>query len=339
VLERRLRRWSGMSDSTNTISPPISQADLRRFAEERVNLPPEVAKGRREHVRGFRERLQEWIKENPDSGLVKSYLSGSLAKGTSLSVSSDVDVALYLKHDGERKVDRNLTGWIAERVRKAFPQMSPDQIEPEEYSVKVTFKGAGVDIDIVPVFYEGDPDDKGWLVSKRTGRLMMTSIPMHLAFIRKRKAAQPQHFAQIVRLAKWWAAEQKGANAAFRLKSFIVELICTHLADNGQSFSDYREGLEVLFNYIVDTGLRQRVAFNDYYDANKLPKTLSHPIQIFDPVNSNNNTASQYTEENRRLIVTAAQDALDALNEAHTAATKGHAVEMWRIVLGNSFRG
>ncbi|MGD8450886.1 MAG: CBASS oligonucleotide cyclase [Phycisphaerae bacterium] len=328
-----------MNESKNTISPPISQADVRRFAEGRVNLPPEVAKQRREHVSGFRERLQKWIRENPNCGLVKSYLSGSLAKGTSLSVSSDVDIALYLKHDGERKVDLDLANWIATRIRKAFPQMSPDQIEPQEYSVKVTFKGAGVDIDIVPVFYDGDPDDKGWLVSKRTGRLMMTSIPMHRAFIRKRKEAQPQHFAQVVRLAKWWAAEQKGANAAFRLKSFIIELICAHLADNGHSFSDYRESLEILFNYVVDTELRERIAFADYYDTSKSPTTLTHPIQIFDPVNPDNNTASQYTEENRRLIVTAAQDALDALNEAHTAATKGHAVEMWRIVLGNSFRG
>ncbi len=327
------------NNNSATIAPPISQSDVRRFAEDSVNLPQDSAKKRREYVRDFRERLRKWIEENPDSGLVKSYVSGSLAKGTALSVSSDVDVALYLKHGGERSGDRNLTGWIAERIRKAFPQMSPDQIEPQEYSVKVTIKGAGVDIDIVPVFYEGDPDDKGWLVSKKTGRFMMTSIPMHLAFIRKRKDAQPRHFVQLVRIAKWWAAEQKGADATFRLKSFIVELVCAHLADNGQDFSDYRVGLEVFFNYIVSTGLQDRISFSDYYGAGKLPKSLPDPIQIFDPVNPENNTASQYTEENRRLIVTAAQDALDALNEAHTAATKGHAVKMWRIVLGNSFRG
>ena len=328
-----------MPTSTPTIVPPISQADVRRFAENRVNLPADVAKRRREHVRNFRERLQKWVKQNPDSGLVKSYLSGSLAKGTALSVSSDVDIALYVKYDGERKADRSFIGWIAERIRQAFPQMAPEQIEPQEYSVKVTFKGAGVDIDIVPVFYEGDPDDKGWLVSKNTGRLMMTSIPMHLAFIRKRKDAQPHHFAQLVRLAKWWAAEQKGANTAFRLKSFIVELICAHLADNGQDYSDYRVGLEAFFNYVISTGLRSRIAFTDYYPASELYGALADPIQIFDPVNPDNNVASQYTEENRRLIVTAAQDALDALNEAHTAATKGHAVEMWQVVMGPSFRG
>lgn len=324
---------------TNLISPPISQADIRRFGEERVNLPADIAKKRREHVRGFRERLDKWIKENPDSGLVKSYLSGSLAKGTALSVSSDVDVALYVRYEGDRKTDRKFVEWIAERIRKAFPQMAPEQIEPQEFSVKVTFRGAGVDIDIVPVFYEGDPQDKGWLVSKNTGRLMMTSIPMHLKFVRKRKDAQPQHFAQVVRLLKWWAGEQKSADANFRFKSFMVELICAHLADGGQDSSDYAKALRTFFNYIVNTGLKSRIAFKDYYQASELPRTLPDPVQIFDPVNAKNNVASQYTENNRRLIVIAAQDALNALNEAHTAAFKMDAVPMWQLVLGTSFKG
>ena len=33
---------------------------------------------------------------------------------------------------------------------------------------------------------------------------MLTSIPMHLEFIRKRKKAQPDDFAHVVRLVKWW---------------------------------------------------------------------------------------------------------------------------------------
>lgn len=321
------------------IVPPVSHSDIRRFAEERVNLPAETARERRQKVNDLRERLGKWMKDHPTCGLVKSYLSGSLAKGTALTISSDVDVALYIDYDGERKADRRLADWIAARLRQAYPQMKPEQIEPQEFSVKIKYKEAGVDVDVVPVFYEGDPQDKGWLVSKKSGRLMLTSIPMHLAFTRKRKDAQPRHFAQVIRLVKWWAAEQKGADANFRLKSFMVELICAHLADGGQSMADYCTAMEAFFNYVVKTRLKARIAFADYYPASKLPGSLSDPVQIFDPVNPDNNVASQYTENNRRLIVSAAQDALDALNEAHTAATKGHAVDMWRIVLGSSFRG
>jgi len=324
--------------TSSLIAPPIAHSDIRLFGEDRVNLPADVAKERRQKVNDLREQLSKWMKDHPDCGLVKSYLSGSLAKGTALKTSSDVDVALYIKYDGERKANRQLSEWIAERLRQAYPQMSPDQIEPQEYSVKIKFKTAGVDIDIVPVFYDDDPQDKGWLVSKNSGRLMMTSIPLHLAFTRKRKEAHPQHFAQVVRLLKWWAAEQKGADADFRFKSFMVELICAHLADGGQSMGDYRAAMEAFFNHIVKTGMKTRIAFKDHYPASELP-ALSDPVQIFDPVNPKNNVASQYTDNNRGLIVIAAQNALDALNEAHTAATKGHAVEMWRVVLGSSFRG
>jgi tRNA nucleotidyltransferase (CCA-adding enzyme) len=321
------------------IEPPISHADIRRFAEDRVNLDQDTARDRREKVARLREQLARYMTEHPTCGITKSYLSGSLAKGTALKTCSDVDVALYITYEGEKKVDAKLLDWIAERLRKAYPQMSADQIKPKTYSVGIEYKTAGIEIDVVPVFYEGDPKDRGLLVSQDNGSTLMTSIPMHLEFIRKRKTAQDKHYAQVVRLTKWWAAEQKAKDANFRLKSFMVELICAHLADYGQDFSDYRKGMEAFFNYIVSTGLKKRIAFKDYYQPSELPTNSTGIVEIFDPVNAKNNVASQYTETNRTLIVDAAQDALDALNEAHTAATKGHAVEMWRVVLGSSFRG
>jgi len=328
-----------MSTTAALIDPPIATGDLRQFAEDRVNLPSEVAKERRDKVNDLRDRLGRWMEEHPDCGLVKSYLSGSLRKGTALKTSSDVDVALYVKYDGKNEFNPELLDWIAERLRKAYPQMAPDQIKPKTYSVGIEYRTAGIEVDVVPVFYDDDPDNRGLLVSQDDGSTLMTSIPMHLEFVRKRKAAQPKHFAQVVRLIKWWVAEQKAKDANFRFKSFMVELICAHLGDSGQSFSDYPKGMESFFNYIVKTGLRTRIAFEDYYRATNLPKAGSAVIEIFDPVNPKNNVASLYTENNRQLILAAAQDALDAINEAHTAATKGHAVEMWRVVLGISFRG
>lgn len=321
------------------IAPPIGNAELKAFAETKVNLPKEEADARREKVNQLREQLQKWVKDNPDCGIVKSYLSGSLAKGTALKTSSDVDLALYVKYDGERKATPQFINWIAERLRKAYPQMAPDQIQPTEFAVTITFKGAGVDVDVVPVFYEGDPDDKGWLVSKRTGELLMTSVPRHLEFIRKRKNDQPTHFAQVVRLLKAWAQRHKQANSSFRLKSFMIELICAHLADNGTKFDDYPAALTAFFNYILNSQIKERVAFTDYYPKSKLPKPAGAAIEIFDPINPDNNVAAQYTENNRQLVIAAAQDALDAINEAHTAATKELALNNWQRVFGPSFRG
>lgn len=325
--------------ATKIISPPISHDVIRHFAETKINLPSDAAKARRDKINDLRDRLAKWMKVYPDCGIVKSYHSGSIAKGTALRTSSDADVVLYIRHTGPHKADRALSEWIAERLRKAYPQMSPEQIKPEEFSVKIIYKGAGFDVDVVPVFYEDDPDGKGWLVSKSSGRVVLTSIPMHLAFIRKRKNASSKHFAQVVRLAKWWAAQRKASDASFRFKSFMIELIYAFLADGGISMLDYPAALAAFFNYIVKTRLEDRIAFSDYYALATLPRDVQDQIQIFDPVNPDNNVASRYTLTQRQMIVEAAQEALDAINEAHMAATKSHAVEMWQLVLGRSFRG
>ena len=327
------------TQSRSLIDPPIAHADVCHFAEDKVNLPSDTAKERRQKVGALREQLNRYMTDHPTCGIAKSYLAGSLAKRTALRTRGDVDVALYVSYDGEKKVDAKLLNWIAERLRKAYPQMSPDRIKPKTYSVGIEYKSAGIEIDVVPVFYEGDPNGRGLLVSQDDGSTLMTSIPMHLEFIRKRKAAQDTHFAQVVRLIKWWAAEQKAKDSSFRFKSFMAELICAHLADNGQDFTDYRKGMEEFFNYIVSTGLKNRIVFKDYYDPSELPANSTGVVEILDPVNAKNNVASRYTESNRKLIVDAAQDALNALNEAHTASTKADAVAMWRVVLGTSFRG
>jgi len=324
---------------TTLISPPIAHGDIVAFAEDRVNLPADAAKERRDKVNDLREKLTRWMEHHPDCGIAKSYLSGSLAKGTALRTSSDVDVALYITYDGEKEVNEKLLNWIADRLRQAYPQMSPDQIKPKTYSVSIEYKTLGIEIDMVPVFYDGDKDDKGLLVSQDDGSTLMTSIPMHLQFIQKRKAAQPKHFAQVVRLLKWWKKEQAEKDSSFRFKSFMIELICAHLADTGTDMSDCRRAIEAFFNYIVNTGLKQRIAFTDYYNTSALPSTIADPIQIFDPVNPKNNVASRYDDSQRRRIVVAAQQGLDAINEAHTAATKTHALPLWQEVLGNSFRG
>jgi hypothetical protein len=118
----------------------------------------------------------------------------------------------------------------------------------------------------------------------------------------------------------------------------MAELILAHLADSGLDMSNYPVALESFFAYIVSTGLSKRISFTDYYTASKLPSSNGAVIEIFDPVNPDNNVAFRYTSEQRDLIVEAAYDALDALTEAHHATTQGRAIDLWKIVLGPSFK-
>lgn len=314
---------------------------IATFAAKRVNLPSESAQEYRDQVNRLRERLATHIAENPGLALVKMLHAGSVAKGTALRTVNDLDVAVYVKKEEVPVRDEELVPWLAARLREANPSMKPDQFdESQPHCVTVHFRGSGLDVDVVPVLYEGAANDVGYLVDKSTGARLLTSIPLHLEFIRTRKQAHPDDWAQLVRLIKWWARERKAVDAAFKCKSFMVELLVAHCADQGiVSLADYPRALETFFSYIVKTGLEERVAFSDYYPASRLPRRTGAAIEVFDPVNPANNVGEKYTVSDRDRLVQAAEEAADAVSEAYYATTKARAVECWQLVLGPAFRG
>ena len=131
---------------------------------------------------------------------------------------NDIDVAFYVKSEKTPSSEPDLLNWLAERLREAYPQMKPDQIKPNRHSVCIKYAVSGLSVDVVPVQYKGDPDDRGYLFAFDGGKPVLTSIPLHLAFIRKRKARQKDDFAQVIRLVKWWVRLQKGKDEDFRLQ-------------------------------------------------------------------------------------------------------------------------
>ena len=78
--------------STAQIAPIIRQADLVEFAEAKVNLRRDDVREHREQANRLRDKLKKFITEHPDYGLVKTLLSGSLAKGTALKTLNDIDL-------------------------------------------------------------------------------------------------------------------------------------------------------------------------------------------------------------------------------------------------------
>jgi tRNA nucleotidyltransferase (CCA-adding enzyme) len=330
---------AALAGDTPFTAAQIGHADIAAFADDCVNLKREDAKEFREQVGRLREKLDKYASDHPDYGLIKTILSGSLAKGTSLKTLNDIDVAFYVRAEKTPKAESDLLEWLAKRLREAYPQMKPDQITPNRHSVCIKFAVSGLNVDVVPVLYKGDPDDRGYLFAFDGGDPVLTSIPLHLTFIRKRKAQQRTHFAQVIRLVKWWVRQQKFKDEEFRLKSFMTEMIVSHLADTGVNMADYTIALEKVFGYIVKSRLKTRISFTDYYPASKLPGPTGKPIEVFDPVNESNNVAAVYDDNHRLKIVSAAQEALEAISEARFATTRGRAIECWQDVLGPSFRG
>lgn len=315
----------------------VDHREIVGFAEERVNLPRDKANEYRAQARRLRERLETYLDEHPDFTLKKMLVSGSLAKGTSLRSLNDIDVACYISGAEAPGDVPRLLNYLAERLRKAFPNFSPEQVKPNTYSVTVSFKGSGLDVDVVPILYSGDTDWYGSLVSQENGSLLTTCIPRHLEFIRQRKEAHPTDFTQITRLIKFWAAILKRDREGFRIKSFMIELILAHLADQGLSFSNYPDALQHFFSYVPQSNLRERVVFADYY-ATSVVGTFAEPVQIIDPVNAKNNVSSLYTAAQADAIVEAALDAGDAIDAALRAPTKQETLRYWQKVFGTSFQ-
>ncbi|MEN8820757.1 MAG: CBASS oligonucleotide cyclase [Abyssibacter sp.] len=316
----------------------VDHREIERFAKDRVNLPRDVANEYRAQARRLRERLETYLSEHPDFNLRKMLLSGSLAKGTALRSLNDIDVACYISGSDAPTDISALLDYLAERLRSAFPNFSPDQVSPQTYSVTVSFRGSGLDVDVVPILYDGDENWYGNLVSQDDGSFLRTSIPRHLEFAGKRKASQPVHFAQVVRLIKYWARRMKSEHDGFRFKSFMVEMILSHLSDDGHDMSDYPEALQAFFTYVAQSGLREQIAFTDYYTASAVG-SFDDCVQIIDPVNEGNNVARLYTPSNVDAIVEAALDAGDAIDAALAAPAKRETVYYWQKVFGPAFNG
>ncbi len=156
------------------LAPEITQGDIATFAADKVNLKSDDADTYREQVRNLREHLDRYIAENPDVGLEKMLLSGSLAKGTALRTINDIDVALYVKGESAPQDLRSLLQWLVERLRKTYHQIPAQKIYVDGPCIVISFSGTGLDVEIAPIIYEGDPDWRGYLWDRSTGERMLS---------------------------------------------------------------------------------------------------------------------------------------------------------------------
>ncbi|MFD0393760.1 nucleotidyltransferase [Streptomyces nogalater] len=114
----------------------------------------------------LRERLEDYIATHPDFDLVKLRASGSTAKHTAIrrrsGTGSDADVAAYLRTtDTDIDVSTMLT-WLRDRCIEVYgATKDADDFKPSDHAVGITMRSSGLKIDVVPVLYTGEPDDRG----------------------------------------------------------------------------------------------------------------------------------------------------------------------------------
>lgn len=323
---------------------------LARHAANKVNVPASEAKKRREQVTHLRTRLDAFIAAHPDYDLVKIRGSGSTAKHTAIrrrrGEGSDADVAAYVRAasvGGVTADESGLLQWLRERCMEVYgATKDAEDFVISDHAVGITMHGTGLKIDVAPVLYEDDPDDRGFLVT-RQGDRVLTSVTQHLTFIRTRRDAAGPNYRELIRLLKAWIREAKRNDDQLRCKSFLLELIVAHLWDtgwNGEPLAvhDYPRAFEQVLAYVARTGLTTPIAFDDFHPVADVP-TSTDPIQVWDPVNPANNVARTYSDSDRTRLVNTAAAALDDVVWATQAPTKGDANDAWRNIFGPGFEG
>ena len=171
-----------------------SHAEIARFAREQVNLSQEKTNEHRAQANRLIEALDQHLKKDPYFELRRLVMSGSLAKGTALKDLNDIDVACYIQGVRTPKDSLRLVEFLYKKLAIAFPNFSQDQIRKNNFSVSVFFKGSRLHVDIVPVIYDGNRLWNGNLINQKNGSFLMTNIPRHIEFIRRRKSKQNIHF-------------------------------------------------------------------------------------------------------------------------------------------------
>lgn len=328
----------------------VNHADLAKFAINKVNVPSQTAKSRRGQVKHLRNRLEAYIAGHPHYDLVKMRGSGSVAKHTAIKSSSDTDIAAYVRAaavGGVNVDETQLLEWLRDRCIEVYgATKDASDFEISHHAVGITMHGTGLKIDVAPVLYEGEPDDRGYLVTQ-TGDRVLTSVTLHKEFLDKRRALAGPEYREFIRLVKAFIHRAKVEAAAsgpeFRFKSFLAELIVAHLWDNGWlakafAIGDYPRAFEQFLAYIVMTELKEPVVFTDYYPASEVD-TCHDPVQVWDPVNPANNVTRGYSDYDRQRLVDRCSEALDQVSIASAATNKSAAIAAWKTLFGPTFPG
>jgi tRNA nucleotidyltransferase (CCA-adding enzyme) len=314
----------------------VTHKNLVSFADQYINLKRDDVWTYRQQVNNLREKLENYINDHPDFSLVKMLNAGSLAKGTALKSINDIDVAVYIKKTDVNASEPHLINHFCTLLQTAYGGWKRESDFVKQINcVTVMFHGTGLNVDVVPVLYDGEENGKGYLIAKDTGERILTSIPMHLKFTQHRKEKYGSDYKQIIRFIKYWKTQLK---KELRFKSFMIELLVAYLWDKEHSVKDnHLDSLAKFFSYVVRSQLKEKIMFNDYYNVS-IVKSSNDPIQIFDPVNPDNNVASRYTEQERQLIVQAAEDTLDTIACARRSASKSEAEFLWQEIFGSAFK-
>ncbi len=315
-----------------------------QFFVNKIKLKPENMQKYRDQINNLKEKLEDKVvnDENTELKVTKYLLAGSWKKHTILKPTGenpiDIDLVLFIEGDENIKNDlKKVHDFIVNYLEEIYPQKDiGEDVEADgkTKSIKIKFKGTGLEVDIVPVVPIAEPKDYVWQPQRGGGGRYITSISKQLDFSLELRKNNPS-YTSVVRILKWWKnyKELNPTDDEPGLSSFAIELIVGYLDISKGIEQNIEESVIRFFQFLSSPDF-PTITFRGA--INNVP-FFETPVFIADNTNNENNVAKKLTSDKWEEIIEEAEDAFDSLNIAQSKNNEGDTIEEWRRVFDRTF--
>jgi hypothetical protein len=226
----------------------------------------------------LKKTLQSWA----HTCFVAILDSGSRAKGTAISLASDVDYLVSLTSDCNQN-----SGGLKGIYESLYSTLSQNYSKPRKQNVSVRVTVDGLEVDVTPARKQGPLTNFQSLYVSKLDTWKQTNIAVHIKDI-----------------------SQSGRTNEIKILKVWREL-------NQLDFSSiYLEYLLVKHVLALKPKGPDHLADNVWYTLNQLAKRESNPLfaRAVDPANTNNVLSDLLTVADKNAIIAGAQDALKRSN-------------------------
>lgn len=322
----------------------LTNGQLENFIK-RIKLRRDDMPKYRTQIENLKEKLEDKIKNDKRTGLkvTKFVIAGSWKKRTILKPTGehpiDVDLVLFVEGDENIQNDlKKLHDFVVEYLKEIYPTKDINRdvdADGNTKSIKITFTGSGLELDIVPVVPITTPKD--YVVQPQRGgggKKYITSVSKQLDFAQERSSKNGS-YTSIVRAIKWWRnyKELRPVDDEAGLSSFPIELIVSHLEITKGITESIEDGIIRFFKFVSDPNF----PVIKFKDAIRDVPSFSTPIYIADPTNNENNSAKKLDDSTWKAVVKEANEAFESLSIAQSKNHEGDTIEEWKWVFGPSF--
>lgn len=215
--------------------------------------------------------LQSWA----STCFVNILDSGSRAKGTAISLASDVDFLVSLKSDCNEN-----SGGLQSIYEGLYTKLNNTYQNVSKQNVSVRINLSGLQVDVTPARKQKGLINDHWIYLSKTGSRQQTNIQKHITDI-----------------------SQSGRTNEIKIIKIWREL--NHL-DFPSIYLEY-----LIVKNILQYKLNGNLASNSWYILNELAKDTSNPLfaKIVDPANSNNVLSELLTVGEKNKIIATAKNA------------------------------